>query len=222
MRKVGLSQKAVGTLTPRLRQLLGEFAEPVGDGQGGQSRSGRFPREPRFTADVVAASQALFDLLRCVGGRKAATTAYVALAWLLAQKPRIGPIRDATKLGWLKDNLGAVGVELTAPDLAEIECAAGALAVGGERFPPALLATTAPLMSDRFQVVRGGLAGASVGDDLVGDLLPFIQVANSSPFDRADMDEYVGAARVGLNESEAFCRVEPFHSPSRHVVLLSN
>ena len=146
----------------------------------------------------------------------------MALARLLAQKPWIVPIHDATKLGWLKDTLGAAGVELTAPDLAEIECAAGAIAVGGERFPPALLATTAPLMSDRFQVVCRGLAGAPVGDDLVGDLLPFIQVPNSSPFDRADMDKHIGAAGVGLKETEAFCRVEPFHSPSRHVVLHSN
>ena len=44
-------------------------------------------REPRFTPDAVAANQALVDLLRCTGDRKVATTAQVALAWLLAQKP---------------------------------------------------------------------------------------------------------------------------------------
>ena len=99
----------------------------------------------------------------------------MALAWLLAQKPWIVPTHDATKLGRLKETLGAADVELTAPDLAEIERAAGAFAVGGERYPPALLATTDPLMSDRFQVVRRGLAGAPVGDDLVCDLLPFIR-----------------------------------------------
>ena len=65
----------------------------------------------------------------------------MALARLLVQKPWIVPILDAAKLGRLKETLGAVGVELTAPDLAGIECAAGAIALGGERFPPALLAT---------------------------------------------------------------------------------
>ena len=146
----------------------------------------------------------------------------MALARLLVQKPWIVPILDAAKLGRLKETLVAAGVELAAPDLAEIEFAAGAIAVGGERFPPVLLATTAPLISDRFQVVCRGLAGAPVGDDLVGDLLSFIKVPNSSPFDRADMDKHIGAAGVGLNEPEAFRRIEPFHSPSRHVVLLSN
>ena len=81
---------------------------------------------------------------RCIGDRKAATTAQVALAWLLAQKPWIVPIHDATKLGRLKENLGAADVELTAADLADIERAAGAIAVGGEHYPPALLATNRP------------------------------------------------------------------------------
>ena len=58
-------------------------------------------------------------------------------------------------------------------------------------------------LSDRLQIVCRGFAGALVGDDLVGDLLPFIQVTNSSPFDRADMDENIGTLRIGLNEPEA-------------------
>jgi hypothetical protein len=51
----------------------------------------------------------------------------------LAQKPWIVPTHDATKRG-------AADVKLTAPERPEI-CAAGAIAVGGERFPPSLLAT---------------------------------------------------------------------------------
>jgi hypothetical protein len=30
------------------------------------------------------------------------------------------------------------------------------------------------------------------------------------------MDEYVLAARIGLNETEAFCRIEPLHSTCSH------
>ncbi len=55
------------------------------------------------------------------------------------------------------------------------------------------------------------LPGALIGDDLIGDLLPFIQAAQTGPFDRADMNEHIGAAGVGLNEPEAFRRIEPFH-----------
>src|SRR5208283_1483390 len=42
-----------------------------------------------------------------------------------------------------------------------------------------------------------------------------------SPFDRADMNEHIGAAGVGLNEPEAFRRIEPFDCARRHGVLLS-
>ena len=38
----------------------------------------------------------------------------------------------------------------------------------------------------------------------------------------AAMNEHVGAAGVGLNEPEAFRRIEPFHCARRHGALLSN
>ena len=59
-----------------------------------------------------------------IAGRKGATPAQIALAWLLAQKPWIVPIPGTTKLHRLEENLGAADVELTADDLREIEAAA--------------------------------------------------------------------------------------------------
>jgi aryl-alcohol dehydrogenase-like predicted oxidoreductase len=97
---------------------------------------------PRFTPQAMAANQALVDLITRIGARKNATTAQVALAWLLAQKPWIIPIPGTTKLHRLEENLGAAEVALTADDLAEIQKALGEIAVEGERYPPALLATT--------------------------------------------------------------------------------
>jgi len=97
---------------------------------------------PRFTPEAMAANQALVDLLKRIGDRKKATTAQVALAWLLAQKPWIVPIPGTTKLRRLEENLGAADVELTADDLADIERTGSEIAVQGERYPPALLATT--------------------------------------------------------------------------------
>ena len=97
---------------------------------------------PRFTPEAMAANLALVDLLKRIGDRKKATTAQVALAWLLAQKPWIVPIPGTTKLHRLEENIGAAGVVLTADDLAEIQRAAGEIVVEGERYPPALLATT--------------------------------------------------------------------------------
>ena len=97
---------------------------------------------PRFTAEAMAANQALVDLLKDIGARKNATPAQVALAWLLAQKPWIVPIPGTTKLHRLEENLAAAEVVLTAQDLAEIEQATAAIKVEGERYPPQLMATT--------------------------------------------------------------------------------
>ena len=60
----------------------------------------------------------------------------------MAQKPWIVPIPGTTKIHRLEENLDAAEVDLTAEDLAEIERAAAEIPVEGERYPPALLATT--------------------------------------------------------------------------------
>ena len=97
---------------------------------------------PRFTPEAMEKNQALVDLLKRIAGEKNATPAQIALAWLLAQKPWIVPIPGTTKLHRLEENLGAADVELTADDLAEIERAASAIQVEGERYPEQLMATT--------------------------------------------------------------------------------
>ena len=97
---------------------------------------------PRFTPEAMAKNQALVDLLARIAAAKQATPAQIALAWLLAQKPWIVPIPGTTKLHRLEENLGAAAIELSADDLAEIERAAAAIQVEGERYPPQLMATT--------------------------------------------------------------------------------
>lgn len=97
---------------------------------------------PRFAPDALQKNQALVDLLKRIGTEKQATPAQIALAWLLAQRPWIVPIPGTTKLHRLEENLGAVDVDLTADDLAEIKTAAAAIHIEGERYPEHLLATT--------------------------------------------------------------------------------
>ncbi|MBB4200489.1 aldo/keto reductase [Rhodoblastus sphagnicola] len=97
---------------------------------------------PRFTPEAMEKNQALVDLLQRIAKEKAATPAQIALAWLLAQKPWIVPIPGTTKLHRLEENLGSVDVALTQGDLAEIESAAAAIKVEGERYPEQLLKTT--------------------------------------------------------------------------------
>ena len=96
---------------------------------------------PRFTPEAREANQALVDLLGRIAGEKGATTAQIALAWLLAQKPWMVPIPGTTKLHRLEENIGAVDIELTAGDLRAIEDAASKITVHGARYPEALMKT---------------------------------------------------------------------------------
>ncbi len=95
---------------------------------------------PRFTPEARKANQALVDLLGRIAARKKATSAQIALAWLLAQKPWIVPIPGTTKLHRLEENVGAAAVELTPDDLSEIEGALAKITVQGDRYPPHLQA----------------------------------------------------------------------------------
>ena len=112
-------------------------------GKGTKLSAGDFRSTiPRFTPDAMDANQELVQLLETIAGKKQATPAQIALAWLLAQKPWIVPIPGTTKLHRLEENIGAVSVDLTASDLAEIENAAKNIQVEGERYPAHLMAMT--------------------------------------------------------------------------------
>jgi aryl-alcohol dehydrogenase-like predicted oxidoreductase len=93
---------------------------------------------PRFTPEAREANQALVDLMGRIAAGKQATSAQVALAWLLAQKPWIVPIPGTRRVERLDENLAAAAVELTADDLGEIERAAAQIQVHGERYPEQL------------------------------------------------------------------------------------
>lgn len=97
---------------------------------------------PRFTPEALEKNQALVDLLKRIAADKGATPAQIALGWLLAKKPWIVPIPGTTKLHRLEENLGAADVTLTSDDLDKIEQAAADIRIEGERYTPALMATT--------------------------------------------------------------------------------
>jgi len=90
---------------------------------------------PRFTPEARKANRALVDVLAAVAARKKTTSAQLALAWLLAQRPWIVPIPGTTKLHRLEENLGAVALDLTPEDLREIDSAASKIKLQGDRYP---------------------------------------------------------------------------------------
>lgn len=89
---------------------------------------------PRLSPENLKANLAFVDLLARVAQRKNVTPAQIALAWLLSQKPWIVPIPGTTKLHRLKENLGAVAVELSSEELKEIDIASSKIIVHGDRY----------------------------------------------------------------------------------------
>jgi pyridoxine 4-dehydrogenase len=90
---------------------------------------------PRFSEENRKANLAFVEWLKTFAERKHATPAQIALAWLLAQKPWIVPIPGTTKRHRLRENLGALQVQLTADDLRDIDRAASQIEVHGARYP---------------------------------------------------------------------------------------
>ena len=89
---------------------------------------------PRFAPEARKANRGLVDLLGRIAAEKKATTAQIALAWLLAQKPWIVPIPGTTKPGRLEENIGAAGLPLTADDLHRINGVLSQVTIQGARY----------------------------------------------------------------------------------------
>lgn len=94
---------------------------------------------PRFSSENRKANLALIALLDRIAKRNNATTAQIALAWILAQQPWIVPIPGTTKVHRLEENIGATEIKLSESDLAEIETAAAQIIVKGDRYPEAAM-----------------------------------------------------------------------------------
>ena len=97
---------------------------------------------PRFTPDALKANQTLVDLLGEIAANKNGSTAQIALAWLLAQKPWIVPIPGTTKLHRLKENIGSASIELTGEELTDISNALEKIKVTGNRYTEEMEKTT--------------------------------------------------------------------------------
>ena len=90
---------------------------------------------PRFKPDALKKNQAFVDLLDEIAKKKHATPAQIALAWLLAQKPRIVPIPGTTKLHRLEENIGAEKVELSGEELTQLTEGSASIKPEGGRYP---------------------------------------------------------------------------------------
>lgn len=93
---------------------------------------------PRFAAEAREANEQLVTLLSELAAEKGVTSAQIALAWLLAQKPWIVPIPGTTKRHRLEENLAAADITLSQDDLRKMTQALETVKIVGERYPAAL------------------------------------------------------------------------------------
>lgn len=90
---------------------------------------------PRFQPENLEANQVLVELIKTIAAEKDATSAQIALAWVLARKPWIIPIPGTRKLERLEENLGAADVELSAGELRDLNEALSKIEISGDRYP---------------------------------------------------------------------------------------
>jgi len=94
-------------------------------------------RHPRFAPDNLSHNVKLVQRVQSIARAKGCTPGQLALAWLLAQGDDIVPIPGTKRKERLIENIGALAVDLTDDDLAEISDAIPAGAAAGQRYPEA-------------------------------------------------------------------------------------
>ena len=108
--------------------LAGRFTNPAELDSDDFRRNG-----PRFTGENLDANLALARRVHALALGRGLTPGQLALAWVLGQGEDIVPIPGTKRRSYLEENLGALDVELSAAELAQIGEVIGTAA--GDRYP---------------------------------------------------------------------------------------
>ncbi|MGV9796899.1 aldo/keto reductase [Mycobacterium sp. NPDC003449] len=100
-------------------------------------------RHPRFGAEAFDRNRALADNVATIAAEIGVEPSQVALAWVLSRGRDVVPIPGTRHPEYLRENAGAVGVELTDDHLQRLESIAGQVA-GHRSIRPENLGTEAP------------------------------------------------------------------------------
>jgi aryl-alcohol dehydrogenase-like predicted oxidoreductase len=103
------------------------------------SQDSRSQRYPRFTAEALEANRALVERVRAIAERKGVKAGQLALAWVLTKGQDLVPIPGTKRRKYLEENVAAAAIELTPPEVAELEAAVPQDQIAGERYAPANL-----------------------------------------------------------------------------------
>jgi aryl-alcohol dehydrogenase-like predicted oxidoreductase len=107
--------------SPLARGLLTGGAMPAGELQADDVRQ----QHPWWTVENFDKNCAIVEKLTVIASSKGATTAQLALAWVLTRGEHIVPIPGSRNPVRVEENIGAVELELTLEDLAAIDEAIG-------------------------------------------------------------------------------------------------
>jgi aryl-alcohol dehydrogenase-like predicted oxidoreductase len=110
--------------------LTGKVQTPADIPEGDGRR-----RHPRFAEANLATNAALAKRIADFAAEKSCTPAQLALAWLLAQGSDVVPIPGTKRPERMRENLGALKVQLSAEDVARISAAIPPGAAAGTRYP---------------------------------------------------------------------------------------
>jgi aryl-alcohol dehydrogenase-like predicted oxidoreductase len=94
---------------------------------------------PRFQGENLQKNLDLVKKVEEIAREKKCTASQLALAWVLAQGDDIVPIPGTKRVKYLEDNAGAVDVDLSTDDLAQIERVMPKGAVAGQRYNEAMM-----------------------------------------------------------------------------------
>jgi aryl-alcohol dehydrogenase-like predicted oxidoreductase len=125
-RQLGVGVTAYGVLS---RGLLGGAWSSGRPASAGDMRA----HMPRFRRENLERNLALVDALRTIAEAKGVTVAQIAIAWVLARGEDIVPLVGTTRRDRLAEAVGALELELSEDDLAEIERAVPPDAAAGGR-----------------------------------------------------------------------------------------
>jgi aryl-alcohol dehydrogenase-like predicted oxidoreductase len=89
---------------------------------------------PRFSGENLERNLSLVEALRQIAQEQNATVAQVAIAWVLSRGNDIIPLIGARRRERLNEALGALELQLSEDDLAQIETAVPPDAVAGDRY----------------------------------------------------------------------------------------
>ena len=121
--------------SPLGRSLLTGSVRQAGDIPEGDGRG----RHPRFAADNLAQNLTKVAAIEAVARAKGCKPGQVALAWLLAQGDDIVPIPGTKRADRVDENLAALGVVLSADEVAQLSAALPPGAAAGTRYPEAAM-----------------------------------------------------------------------------------